>query len=94
MELSIVHDTATGWQLARQRRHEETVSTPATEITIEHAIDYRYPKVDCYDAAGYLVPPSRILELECGEHSPVTANRYFVRIIFADAFSGVIVLHD
>ncbi len=56
----------------------------AEEITISHHFKSRYVTVTVYTEEGYILPQSRVLEIECKE--------YATRIVFHAAFTGVVKL--
>jgi hypothetical protein len=90
VELGIIHDTATGMQCAKQLTHLEVVSSPVSDLTIEHTLDRQYVRVQLVTADHFLLAATRIDECEFGEHSPVVTNRYFVHLRFTAPFAGTV----
>lgn len=70
--------------------HLEVVSSPVTQITIEHALPRRYVLVTLIGPSHYRLPESFIADIYYGQHSPVITNEYYVTINFNTTFTGTI----
>jgi len=76
-----------------QARHVETVSSPVTNITIEHFIPRRHVSIQLVSDDHWLLPNAYINECYFGEHSPVVTNEFYVDIVFNSPFSGEVILY-
>lgn len=92
-ECYYILDTTDGTTSFVPIRHEETVSSPTSAITIEHFIPLKRVKVELFSLDGYLLPRVYINEFYCGEHTPVVTNQFYVEITFNDPFTGIIQLY-